>query len=235
MHFKNIDIQLKDTVEATIEKDVFSWLETKIKSIVSEKSVKDLYLAYSVLGSKIPKSTTVKIDKTTAFSQYVILQNGNSQQIARVYFLRKILKADCGFFTPKVAKIIEVADTSELETFLKFLILIPNPEQFKNTAVEALRTNISIVFNALAYNNPYPGEFFSDKQWNQMFLKTAFMQGDLNAILDIDKRANKDLARIISDYAHERWAAGRTIDPHFWRPVPKYIDEALLELSLIHI
>ena len=62
-----------------------------------------------------------------------------------------------------------------------------------------------------------------------MFLKTAFMQGDLNAILDIDKRANKDLARIISDYAHERWAAGRTIDPHFWRPVPKYIGEALLE------
>jgi hypothetical protein len=162
-------------------------------------------------------------------NSYLSVQKANSQQITRIFLLCKVLQADKAFFTSKVAKLIEVADTSELETFLKFLIVLPNPEDYKNTAVEALRTNISTVFNAIAHNNPYPTLFFDDQQWNQMFLKTAFMQGDLSAILDIDKRANKDLARIISDYAHERWAAGRDIDPDFWRPVPKFIGASLLE------
>ena len=34
--------------------------------------------------------------------------------------------------------------------------------------------------------------------------------------------------RIISDYAHERWEASRTVPPHFWRPVGPFIDETLL-------
>ena len=156
------------------------------------------------------------------------LQKVNIHQIARIYLLIKLLEEDKAFFTPKIAKLIEVADISELETFLKFLVLLPHPEEFKTVAVEALRTNISTVFNAIAYQNPFPSKFFDDQQWNQMYLKTAFMQGDLSAILDIDERANKDLARIISDYAHERWAAGRDIDPHFWRPVIKFIDGVLL-------
>ena len=138
------------------------------------------------------------------------------------------MEADNDFFAPKVANIIQVADTGELETFLKFLILLPNPENYKSAAVDALRTNISTVFNAIAFHNPYPSLFFNDQQWNQMYLKTAFMQGDLSAILDIDERANKDLARIISDYAHERWAASRDIDPYFWRPVSKFLDDTLL-------
>ena len=58
--------------------------------------------------------------------------------------------------------------------------------------------------------------------------KTIFIEGDLNEILDIDERANKDLTRIIFDYAHERWAASRQIDPFFWRPVSNFLNEELL-------
>ena len=32
----------------------------------------------------------------------------------------------------------------------------------------------------------------------------------------------------ISDYAHERWAASRDIDPHIWQPVSHFLDEVLL-------
>ncbi len=229
MQFENIDLQLANSVEISIRKEVLEWLDTEIIRIIAEKSTKKLYLTYSLLGTKVPKSTSLKTKEATSLSAYILIQKGNAQQIARVYFLRQILKADNDFFSPKVANIIQVADTGELETFLKFLILLPDPEKYKNTAVEALRTNIATVFNAIAHYNPYPSLFFNDQQWNQMYLKTAFMQGNLSAILDIDKRANKDLARIISDYAHERWAAGREIDPDFWRPVSKFIGEALLK------
>ena len=148
--------------------------------------------------------------------------------MARIYLLVRVLEADRESFAPKVANIIQVADTGELETFLKFLVLLPRPEDYKTPAVDVLRTNIATVFNAIALNNPYPARFFDEQQWNQMYLKTAFMQGDLSAIYQIDQRANGELARIISDYAHERWAASRDIDPYFWRPVSQFLNTALL-------
>jgi len=230
MHFKDIDLQLSKIVENNVASVAKSWLDDTIDHIIQTQSTKDLYLTYSLIATKIKKDKTVDTAVVKAdLRAYIQKQNGNIQQLARMYLLIKVLEADEVFFSPKVANIIEVADTSELETFLKFLIWLPHADTYKMVAVEALRTNISTVFNAIAHHNPYPSKFFNDQQWNQMYLKTAFMQGDLSAILDIDQRANKDLARIISDYAHERWAAGRDIDPDFWRPVTKFLDGVLLE------
>lgn len=230
MQMENVDQNLLEIIKGHVALDERNWLEEKVSLIVDNQSAKDLYLTHSLIPSKIDRVEEMQLASINSeLRDYLIAQKANIQQIARVYLLLKVLETDEDFFLPKVTKLIEVADTGELETFLKYLILLPNPENYKTTAVEALRTNIATIFNALAYHNPYPSQFFDDKQWNQMFLKTAFMQGDLGAILDIDKRANKDLARIISDYAHERWAAGRDIDPDFWRPVPKFIGESLLK------
>lgn len=55
------------------------------------------------------------------------------------------------------------------------------------------------------------------------------MQQNLNEIEQVEKRGNKELTRIISDYAHERWAASREIDPCFWRPVSNFMNEKLLK------
>ena len=230
MQLENVGQSLIEIIEGHVDKESRNWLEEKINLMVSNQSSKDLYLTYSLIPSKVDLVEGLKLSSGSSdLSKYLEVQKANIHQIARIYLLSKVLTADKEFFTPKVAKLIEVADTSELETFLKFLMLLPNPENYKAAAVEALRTNISTIFNAIAHNNSYPSQFFDDQQWNQMYLKTAFMQGDLSAILDIDKRANKDLTRIISDYAHERWAAGRDIDPYFWRPVSRFLDAALLK------
>lgn len=230
MYFKNSGSQLSKVIESNVDVEVQQWLTEKIKTTIEKKSTRELYLTYSLIASKIQIQPEFNIAALSdELKEYIKIQNGDIQQIARMLLLIKVLEADEEFFHDKVANIIQVADTGELATFLKFLILLPNPEKYKNTAVDALRTNISTVFNAIAYNNPYPAKYFNDQQWNQMYLKTAFMQGDLNAISDIDERANKDLTRIISDYAHERWAASRDIDPYFWRPVSKFLDDELLQ------
>lgn len=229
MQIEKVDQNLLEIINGHVALEAQNWLEQKIRLILGNQSTKDLYLTYSLIPSKIEMISDIQFSsKNSELNCYLRKQNANIQQIARVYLLIKVLQADEDFFTSKIAKLIEIADTCELETFLKFLILLPNRESYKTTAVDTLRTNISTVFNAIVYNNPYPSLYFDDHQWNQMFLKTAFMQGDISAILDIDKRANKDLARIISDYAHERWAAGRNIDPDFWRPVTRFIDASLL-------
>lgn len=230
MLFKNVSEDLKKVLDYNYEAGLFQWLEDKIQHIVLAKSTKDLYLVYSLLASKIENNQSVSLpNQESETFQYLHNHHANHLEVGRIYILVRVLESDAEFFTSKVANIIQIADTTELETFLKYLILLPNPEAFKYVAVDALRTNITPVFDAISLNNPYPTLFFDDKQWNQMYLKAAFLQRDLSAILDIDKRANKDLARIISDFAHERWAASREVIPYFWRPVGRFMDDRLLE------
>lgn len=209
--------------------DSVAWLKGKIESLKENKSSKDLFMTYSLLNVKFDAANVISFDALdTKSSRYLSGHKATMLQVSRIYFLAEVLSQDIEFYTPKVANIIQVADTGELETFLKYLVLLPNPEAYKQTAVEALRTNIATIFDAISLNNPYPADYFNDQQWNQMFLKAAFMERDLSQIASIDERANEDLARIISDYAHERWAAGRKIDPLFWRPVSKFLNEQLL-------
>ncbi|PKQ44620.1 EboA domain-containing protein [Confluentibacter flavum] len=230
MLFKNVCEDLKRVIDYNYTIELSEWLEEKINHIISAKSTKDLYLTYSLIASKI--STDKKLLMPSGSSEvfdYLENHHANHLQLARIYMLVRVLESDDDFFTSKVSNIIQIADTTELETFLKYLILLPNPEAYKHVAVDALRTNITPIFDAISLNNPYPALYFNDQQWNQMFLKAVFMQRDLSAIVDIDKRANKELARIISDYAHERWAASRDINPYSWRPVGKFLDEILLK------
>ncbi|WP_100615710.1 EboA domain-containing protein [Confluentibacter citreus] len=230
MLFKNVSEDLKTVIDYNYTSELSYWLEDKINDIISNKSTKDLYLTYSLIASKIDVNKKLLMPhEGSEIFQYLLNHQTNYLELGRIYILVKVLEADKDFFTSKVSNIIQVADTTELETFLKYLILLPNPEAHKHVAVDALRTNITPVFDAISLNNPYPALYFDDNQWNQMYLKAAFMQRDLSAIVDIDKRANKELARIISDFAHERWAASRDINPYFWKPVGKFIDDVLLE------
>ncbi|WP_100611663.1 EboA domain-containing protein [Confluentibacter lentus] len=230
MLFKNVSEDLKTVIDYNYTSDLSDWLEDKINHIISNKSTKDLYLTYSLIASKIDVNRALLMpNEGSEIFQYLLNHHTNYLELGRIYILAKVLEADKDFFTSKVSNIIQIADTTELETFLKYLILLPNPEAYKHVAVDALRTNITPIFDAISLSNPYPALYFDDKQWNQMYLKAAFMQRDLSAIVDIDKRANKELARIISDFAHERWAASRDILPYFWRPVSKFIDSVLLE------
>tara|TARA_R110002049_G_scaffold309155_1_gene517693 strand:+ start:9039 stop:9893 length:855 start_codon:yes stop_codon:yes gene_type:complete len=230
MSFTDVCEDLKKAVEYNFSNEVVIWLKERIHHIIEEKSTKDLFLTYSLLASKVNGNDELLLPKKGS-NVFTYLENHKAMplQVSRVYLLVKVLEADTTYFTPKVSNIIQVADTKELETFLKYLILLPNPEDYTSTAVDALRTNIVTVFDAIALNNPYPTQYFNDQQWNQMYLKTAFMERDISMIMDIDDRANKELARIISDYAHERWAASREIEPYFWRPVSKFLDSTLLK------
>jgi len=222
-------IDIQNILNTYGAQDSVAWLKGKIESLKENKSSKDLFMTYSLLNVKFDAANVISFDALdTTSSRYLSGHKATMLQVSRIYFLAEVLSQDIEFYTPKVANIIQVADTGELETFLKYLVLLPNPEAYKQTAVEALRTNIATIFDAISLNNPFPAEYFNDQQWNQMFLKAAFMERDLSQIASIDERANEDLARIISDYAHERWAAGRKIDPLFWRPVSKFLNEQLL-------
>ena len=217
-----------EILKINTSQEALDWLNNRIVGLTTTASAKDLFMSYSLLAAKFNKTAALDYgNESDVTVSYFKSHGADLLQVARIYLLCKVLETNPEFYTKEVAKIIEVADTTELETFLRYLTILPESESFKHAAVEALRTNISIVFDAITLNNQYPAIYFNDQQWNQMYLKAAFMERDLSMIQSVDERANADLTRIISDYAHERWAASRKIDPMFWRPVSKFMDDTL--------
>jgi hypothetical protein len=101
-------------------------------------------------------------------------------------------------------------------------------------AREGARSNMRPIFEAVAHRNPYPMEAFDENAWNHMVLKALFVGAPLWPIQGLEARANAELARILRDYAHERWAAGRPVTPELWRGVGRFADaEALADLERV--
>ena len=72
-------------------------------------------------------------------------------------------------------------------------------------------------------DNPYPAEYLEEAAWNQLVLK-AFLQRKILTALLVLIKGNKPLADTLCDYAHERWAASRTVHPQLWRCVAPFIN-----------
>jgi hypothetical protein len=92
-----------------------------------------------------------------------------------------------------------------------------------------VRSAVKPVFEAVAHRSPYPSEFLDEPAWNQMVLKALFIGSELAPLQGLDERANPELAEVLLDYAHERWAAGRPVSPELWRCVGPFAQERALE------
>ena len=86
-----------------------------------------------------------------------------------------------------------------------------------------------VVFEAVAHRNPYPAEHFAEPAWNQLVLKALFVGSPLDPIVGLDARRNPTLARMLCDYAHERWAASRPVSPELWRCVGPFATGPMLD------
>ena len=117
------------------------------------------------------------------------------------------------------------SDAAELIALYRGLPLYPHPEALDFEAGEGLRSNLRPVFEAIAHRNPFPRDYFDQHRWNHMVLKALFVGSELAPIVGLDERANPELARILIDYARERWAAGRPVTPELWRPVRPFADD----------
>lgn len=112
---------------------------------------------------------------------------------------------------PLVEGLFVRGDNAERIAILMSLALLPDPARFADLAVEACRTNVQDVFEALACENPYPGLYLNEACFNQMVLKAVFVGVELGRINGLGKRRNRELARMAGAYASERRRAGRSV------------------------
>jgi hypothetical protein len=94
---------------------------------------------------------------------------------------------------------------------LRALPLLPDAGRFVAIALDACRSHIQPVFEAIACENPYPARHFLEASFNQMVLKALFTGVTLGRIAGLEGRITPELTRMALAYARERELAGRSV------------------------
>ena len=112
-----------------------------------------------------------------------------------------------------LVKQFRTGDNAEREALLHTLPLLPEPQRFVELAIDACRSHVQTVFEAIACENPYPARFFPEANFNQLVLKAFFTGVAVRRIEGLPERRTAELARMALAYASERRAAGRSVPP----------------------
>jgi hypothetical protein len=201
-----------------------TWLQKQLGNLKTEK---EFYLAFSVAprftGKKTLNLSDTDLQEAETLRQGCNPSSWTVDQVARALLVLHIPHESPEAFVAILNKVFSTADLNESATLYATLPLLPYPEQHIKRAAEGVRTTMTQVFDAIALNNPYPHDYLPEEAWNQLVLKSVFNVRPLYQIYGLDNRRNEALAHIAIDYAHERWAAGRTLTPELWRLVGPFI------------
>lgn len=215
------------------DEDALAWLREKRREIAAEAENWVFFTSFS----GVPRYTgKADLDLTSEdLAQADEVRSGwdprgwSVDQAGRTLILLALPSDDPDNYIETLEQVFTTADVGESVVLYQSLPLLPHPERLVERAKEGLRSNMTSVFNAVALRNPFPSEYFDDGAWNQMVLKAVFVGSPLYLIQGLDERANPKLARMLDDYAHERWSAGRDVTPELWRLVGPFAEGDLLE------
>jgi hypothetical protein len=217
----SIRSRLQSALQVRTSGEAARWLEEALKDAQrgSQARLLALYTEASMRLGRLPLAAHAG-DDSAATLDGLALEDWTLEDAARATFL--LARADSATFDAFEADAracYEMGDAREQQSWLRAVGLLPAPERFLALVVDACRTNILPVFEAVACGNPYPSRYFPDRNWNQLVMKSLFNGVRLERITGLAARANTELARMATDFAAERRAAGR--------PVPADIGLAL--------
>ncbi|MBA2594793.1 MAG: EboA domain-containing protein [Gammaproteobacteria bacterium] len=216
---------LEKWLSGRLPNDAATWLKNSAQRLRGGGNDKDLYLSVSLVPRKIGKAdlalTATELAQAAASRPGWDPVDWSLDQAARIYLLLAA-GPDGEILARRLDQLCATADVGELVAFYRGLPLYPDPPRHVLRAAEGVRSNMKAVFEAVAHRNPFPAEQLAEEAWNQMVLKALFVGSQLQPIVGLDRRANAPLARMLCDYAHERWAAGRPVSPELWRCVGPY-------------
>lgn len=216
--------QLFETILAqNVSADVLSWLQQKGNFNTQ------FVLAPRKTGKAPLQISNDVAQKLDAIVPGFSLNGWSVDMLGRVFTLLNLDETNKDEYFRVIENLFLAAEVNELVTLYSSLPLLAHPDMWVKRCAEGIRSNIGNVLEAIMYQNPYPQKNLDQNAWNQLVLKAFFTGKDVSKIKGIDSRANKDLAYIISDYVHERKAAGRDINPALWRLVGPFIDDKLFE------
>ena len=223
-------------LERQLAPDPVQWLNSRREALRSDFSARALDITLGMIPRRLGKSDLVLDEADIAAADAARRDwdpgDWSVADAARVLVLVETAGAGGQAFAERFSDLCRTADVGEAIAFYRGLPLYPDPDSIEDQAREGLRTNMRAVFEAVAHRNPFPREQFDTTRWNQMVLKALFVESHLHPIQGLDERANAELAQVLCDYAHERWAAGRPVSPELWRCVgPHASDDLVSDLT----
>ncbi|HLR25121.1 MAG TPA: EboA domain-containing protein [Fodinibius sp.] len=234
----DIDIQeLQKTIshwlQARLDTDAVQWLKEQDEQLSGEGEDWVFFTSFSAAPRHTTKDALELAGKEKAEAANIRTgwqpEYWSVDQLARLYLVLSIAKREKEAFLSLLDKTFVSSDMSEGVALYQMLPVLPYPGALKKRAAEGIRSNISAVFDAVALRNPYPTDYMGEDGWNQVVLKALFVGSPLYLIQGIDRRSNKKLASMLRDYAHERWAAGRSVSPELWRPVGPFAEDEFID------
>lgn len=210
-----------------------AWLNEALAGLSSQTSTASLYKTVGLMPRRLGKADLDLSDedlrRAAATRDGWDPRGWTVDEAGRVLAVCSVAAA-CGDRFPLLfSALCRSAEVGEAIALYRGLPLYPMQQRLEPQAAEGLRTNMRAVFEAIAHRSPFPREQFADERWNQMVLKALFIGSRLDLIQGLDERANPALAAILSDYAHERWAAGRPVSPELWRCLGPFAEGRLLD------
>ncbi|MES2394688.1 MAG: EboA domain-containing protein [Bacteroidota bacterium] len=206
------------------------WLENII--FVSRENERILQTAFIAMPKYIKKTEIIL--KPEIKNQFLVFSNFSPDgwtldKFARAYILLHFNTENEKNYVKRLNELFETSEMNELAALNSFIPLFSYPQNWLNQAKEAVRSNVGCVFDAIAFNNPYPSIHFDEPAWNLLVLKTIFCGKSIKNIYGLKERSNQKLAHMVSDFAHTRWEAGKTISPEVWELVTPYIDNQIIK------
>ena len=223
---------LRGWLDRQLAENERAWLKGQMERLQSERTERSFHITLGMIPRKLPKTDlAISDDDLTAARAACCDWDPRGLSLSDAARISVLLDADVlnTPFPDFFKELCRTAEVSELIAFYRGLPLYPEPEALIWQAGEGLRTNMRAVFEAIAHNNPYSRDHFDAHRFNQMVLKALFVDSRLDPILGLDGRANPELARILCDYAHERWAAGRPVSPELWRCVGPFAEGTMID------
>ncbi|MCW9707803.1 EboA domain-containing protein [Fodinibius salsisoli] len=228
-------------IEQRLDGEVLDWLNSTSKKLQGEAEDWEFFASFSGVPQKTGKAALElkpeEIEAARNIRPGWQPEYWSLDELARTSLVLSIAERDQSYFLDILEKTFVASDIGEAVALYQSLAILPYPEQLDKRAAEGIRSNMTSVFNAVALRNPYPADYMDQGAWNQVVLKALFVESPLYLIEGIDRRANEKLAHMLVDYAHERWAAGRSVSPELWRSVGPFAEGDMigdLEKVLTH-
>lgn len=216
---------LGSIIQRHVFPDTWNWIAERKTAAISSSAFNTAFAAMPrKTGKALIQITEEEKKQLQRLRPGLTINNWSIDRLARVWLLLHIDPSDEEKYFQSIDHLFLAAEMNELVALYSALPLLSYPERWRKRCADGIRSNIGDVLQAIMCNNPYPSEQLDEKAWNQLVLKAFFTEKPVDEIIDLDERANQELASILSDYAHERWAAGRAINPLLWRCVGKFIN-----------
>lgn len=212
-------------IKKNISAEAFEWLQQKAALVQQEANAQQLNLSFTAVPRKTGKQMINARDFDLKETSIVSIEGWAVDRLARVWLLMQVNANDKENYIRKIKALFLSAEMNELVALYSALPVFAYPEEWKFQCAEGIRSNIGLVLEAIMYGNSYPAKYLDEGAWNQLVMKAFFTDKDVNRIIGLDERANKELADILVDYAHERWAAHRAVNAQLWRLVSPFLNE----------